>query len=203
MAADASRSDDALMRRARGGDESAFGALVERHVGALRARIAEHLPGALSRKVSVADVLQETRIVAFDRLSAYDEARGSPGAWLLGIARNKALQAARRHGATAKRGAHREVSRGARVDTANFLGGEPTPSEVAVTRELAERIRLAMDELPEDYREVLHLAQEKGLALAEVAERMGRSREAIKKLYGRALCRCREVFRRLEEGRHG
>ena len=48
-----------------------------------------------------------------------------------------------------------------------------------------------MAALSEDHREVLRLALEEGLSLRECAERMGRSREAMKKLYGRAVCALR------------
>jgi DNA-directed RNA polymerase specialized sigma24 family protein len=40
---------------------------------------------------------------------------------------------------------------------------------------------------------VIHLALERGLPLRDVAEQMGRSREAAKKLYGRAVVRLREL----------
>ena len=59
-----------------------------------------------------------------------------------------------------------------------------------------------MASLPPDYREVLRLAREEDLSLREVAERMGRSREAIKKLYGRALLRFKEAFDRLGGSGH-
>ena len=44
---------------------------------------------------------------------------------------------------------------------------------------------------------VLRLARNEGLSLREVAGQMGRSREAVKKLYGRALERFVEHFERL------
>jgi DNA-directed RNA polymerase specialized sigma24 family protein len=43
--------------------------------------------------------------------------------------------------------------------------------------------------LPEDYRRILELVQFEGLTLRDAAGRMGRSYEAAKKLYGRALSR--------------
>jgi RNA polymerase sigma-70 factor (ECF subfamily) len=196
-------SDESLVARAKEGDEDAFGALVDRHLGLLHARIARALPDHLSRRLSVADILQETRIAAFAGLETFDVSKGAPRGWLLGIARHKALQAVREHDATKKRGAHREVTKGERADTGQFRGRGPSPSEAAVTAERAERVRRALDSLPEDYREVLRLSQEEGLSLGEAAERMGRSREATKKLYGRALMRCRQVFRDLEESGHG
>jgi RNA polymerase sigma-70 factor (ECF subfamily) len=50
-------------------------------------------------------------------------------------------------------------------------------------------VRRALDALPPDYRSVLLLTRFEGLSLAEAAARMGRSREAAKKLHARALAR--------------
>ena len=47
----------------------------------------------------------------------------------------------------------------------------------------------AIDELPEDYREVFLLVQQEGLTMEEVSQRMGRSEAAVRQLYGRALSR--------------
>lgn len=101
------------------------------------------------------------------------------------------------------RAADREVTRAKRLATAAFVADGQSPSAVAMSAERIERVRRAMSTLPEDYREVLALALEQGLLLREVAERMGRSREAIKKLYGRALCRLREVCGPLEGAHDG
>jgi RNA polymerase sigma-70 factor (ECF subfamily) len=192
---DKPQSDEALLDRARRGDEEAFRSLFDRHRGLLEARVRRLLPPRLSRKLSVADVVQEARLLTFTKLPEYDPEKGSFRNWLVGIGARKAREAARHYLRTAKRAADREVTRGERVDTANFAGQGPTPSEMAVASELAERARAARETLPEDYSEILRLAHEEGLDLDEAALRMGRSREAVKKLYGRALCRFREVFR--------
>ncbi len=104
----------------------------------------------------------------------------------------KVRETLRQHAGTAKRATDREVSRGMRPDTVQFTAKGPSPSEAAIASELAGRIRAAMQALPEDYRSVLQLTREEGLTLREAAERMGRSREAVKKLYGRALCKLTE-----------
>jgi RNA polymerase sigma-70 factor (ECF subfamily) len=195
-------SDADLMRGIRRGDETAFRALFERHEASLAKLVRRIVSDGMLRKVSVADILQETRMHAYGGREGYDPAKGSPAAWLVGIARHRALEAARRHGGAEMRRFQREVTRGNRKDTADFAHPGPSPSEAAVSLETAERVRAAMDALPDDYREVLRLARLEGLSLREVAERMGRSREAVKKLYGRALCRCRQVFLKLGEGDH-
>jgi len=113
--------------------------------------------------------------------------------WLLGIAEMRAKEAVRYHERTAKRSARREVTRAERPETAQFVSPQPSPSQVAIGAELKAMVRQAMESLPPDYRKVLRLAREERLSLKEAAVVMGRSHEATKKLYGRAVCRFREA----------
>jgi RNA polymerase sigma-70 factor (ECF subfamily) len=195
--------EKALVGRARDGDEEAFRELFEAHAGLLTGRIGRGLPNRLRRRVSVADVLQETRIVAHRRLGAFDPDRGPFRNWLLGIADNNVRSATRRHAGPARKAGRAEISHGARPDTANLPGNGPSPSEVAMSAELCEQLRQAVASLPADYREVLRLTREEGLRLDEAAERMGRSRAAVKKLVSRALCRLRLEMRRGKGGSDG
>ena len=66
-----------------------------------------------------------------------------------------------------------------------------SPSQQAVRHEQATWLAGALERLPEDYREVLVLHHLEGCAFPEVARRMGRSVEAVKKLWARALARLR------------
>jgi RNA polymerase sigma-70 factor (ECF subfamily) len=66
-----------------------------------------------------------------------------------------------------------------------------SPSEKAVQREQATWLAQALERLPEDYREVLVLHDLQELDFSEVARRMDRSVEAVKKLWARALARLR------------
>jgi RNA polymerase sigma factor (sigma-70 family) len=146
--------------------------------------------------------MQDARLAALQALPSFEN-RGEEGLilWMAKIAELKAKETVRNH-ARAKRAFRREVTRGHRVDTANFLGRELSPSNVAMSAERNETVRDAMEMLPDDYREVLSLVFEQHLTLGEAGQRMGRSREAMKKLHGRALCRFKEVFQQLQEGGH-
>ena len=184
-----------LVRRARGGDDRAFTALCERHRARLEARVLRFVAGGLRRKVSAADVLQETYLVAHRRLADFeDRGEGTFAAWLGQIAEWKAHEAVRRFAGTAKRGAAKELSRGARRDTAEVPGAVPSPSEAAVGRERAEAVRRAMSALSDDHRHVLTLVQADHLTLAQAAVLLGRSHDATKKLYARALARLAELL---------
>lgn len=188
-------SERTLRERFRRGDEGAFRALVERYTDGLRARLSARIPERLRRRVSSSDVLQETCILAFARREDFeDRGEGSFGAWLDAIAERKLNEEIRRHAGTAKRAAHREVPRGRRPDTSAFVGRQRSPSSIVQRGEDLERVREAMSRLSEDHRTVLRLALERGLPLREVAVQMGRSREAAKKLYGRAVVRLRALL---------
>ena len=56
------------------------------------------------------------------------------------------------------------------------------------------RLERALDQLPEDYREVIIHAKYEGLSLDETAEAMGRSMDAVRMLLKRALSRLGTVF---------
>jgi len=179
---------DDLIRRFRDGDEDAFRALVEVHVKALEAGLARRIPGALRRRVAVSDVVQEGLLVAFRRRADFED-RGPDGfrRWLGGIVDLKLHEAIRHHGGASKRSAAREVTRSARAATEHAVGRTPSPSAAAASAETSDHVRAAMASLPEDHRTILTLALIDGLSLGDAAERMGRSREAAKKLYGRAM----------------
>lgn len=180
--------DAALLTRARAGDAEALRALFDRHRGALEARIRRFLPRAVQRKVSVSDVVQEARILAFARTRSFEpEREGAYRAWLLRIAELKAREALRAHAGTSKRAVGREVTQGDASVAPDGAARGPSPSAAAMTAETRDLVLRALATLPPDYREVLRLARLEELPIREVAERMGRSTEAIKKLYGRAL----------------
>jgi RNA polymerase sigma-70 factor (ECF subfamily) len=183
-----------LIERFRQGEPEAFEVLVDRYGPSLRARLASRMSERLRRRISVGDLMQETYLAAHAARSGFeDRGAGSFRAWLFGIADHRLRDAVRRHTGAAKRSTKREVTRSGRPETAFFAAVQRTPSAVAATDEQLRRIRTAMEELSEDYRRVLQLALQEGLTLREVAVRMGRSREAAKKVYGRAVCRLRAI----------
>jgi len=190
--------DSALIRRFREGDESAFRVLLDRYGGLISARIDRRLPGHLRRKVSVADVMQESLMAAFDgRDSLRDSTESAFRAWLLTIAENKAVAAIRRFEVAEKRSSRREVTRARRPDTAAHAAHQPTPSQIAVGAEMQALAQSALKRLAPDYREMLRLTRYEHLTVADAGARMGRSKEAAKKLYARALARFHQEYERL------
>ena len=182
--------DQELIHRAHEGDVGAFQALVDRNMGLFRERIRQRLGPAVRRKVAESDIIQEDTLVALRRLDDFeDRGKGSFGAWMARIVELKTREIVRQYAATGKRDVMAEVSRSARAETANVPGHAASPSQVAMAGELRERAARALDELPDDYREVFLLVQQEGLTMKEVSRRMGRSEAAVRQLYGRALSR--------------
>ncbi|MHC4135077.1 MAG: sigma-70 family RNA polymerase sigma factor [Planctomycetota bacterium] len=195
MTSEIEPEDGELIRRARAGDESAFQALFDRYLARFERLTADRIPPALRAKVSVLDVMQEARIVAFRRLPDFeDRGPGSFGAWLRKIVETKVHEAVRHYRNVAKRDIAREVPREARTRTGNLAGQSPTPSQWAMAAELREAAERALMQLPAEHREVLRLVREEQLPLRAVAERMGRSVDAVKKLSARALAKFAEAL---------
>jgi RNA polymerase sigma-70 factor (ECF subfamily) len=192
-------SDQTLLGHAQAGDADAFEQLLQRYTRMLASYVRQWLPASLQRKVSVADVLQETRIVAFERVATFElHDERSIRNWLIKIVELTVREKVRRFAGTAKRAAGREVTRGRRPDTAQFHGRGPSPSEAAIASELAMLAQRALHGLPPDYQEILQLMREEDLTLREAGASMGRSREAAKKLYARALSAFTERFEQLQ-----
>jgi RNA polymerase sigma factor (sigma-70 family) len=98
---------------------------------------------------------------------------------------------------------HRECRAGEEVpfrSLSNPLGPDPadtkTPSRLFGQKEAVERLLDRLGALPEDYRQAIVLAKIEGLTTAEMAERLGKPREAVALLVYRAVKR----FRALCEG---
>src|SRR5262249_10200226 len=84
-----------------------------------------------------------------------------------------------------------ELDQSSRVLEKALMAPQSTPSQRAVRREQAVLLADALERLPADYREVIVLRHLQELSFAEVAARMDRSEDAVKKLWTRALTKLR------------
>ncbi len=192
--------DELLIERSLAGDEEAFRELYNRYSQEVLGYIRRRLPGKLRRRVSVADLLQDTYATAFQRLPDYEGPRETSFRhWILQIADFKLKACSRHHLDVAKRAANRELSRQLRPETHAFGGREPTPSAHAMAAETEVALDRAMRALPDDYRTILHLVHEQGYGIADAAEQMSRSVAAGRKLYGRAVDRLAEELEKKHE----
>jgi RNA polymerase sigma-70 factor (ECF subfamily) len=181
-------SDEELFRRVRAGDESAARALFDRHLPMLRERARSRLPSTLRSRVGASDVIQDAYLAAFRAIGDFeDRGDGSFAAWLRQILERR-IAAEVREGVLA---AKRDVRRQVRIPTGTSVAGpardQLSPSEEAMAEEDAAGLRAAKAGLSADHRTVIELIHDEGLTLARAGERMGRSAEAARKLYSRAI----------------
>jgi RNA polymerase sigma-70 factor (ECF subfamily) len=181
---------DKWIAEAHEGNREALGRLLElcRHYLLLVAN--QEFSPALWAKVAPSDIVQESLMEAGRHFPHFHG--GSEEellAWLRGILRNNMADARRRF-QTEKRQLTREVSlddsenRGLVQDMAAPI--EP-PSIQAQARERKEQLEKAMRQLPENYRQVLFLHTTKGLTFTQIAENLGSTTNAVRKLWGRAV----------------
>ena len=69
-----------------------------------------------------------------------------------------------------------------------------SPSQQAIRRERSVLLAEALGQLPADWRELLILRHLEGLTFPEVARRMGRTVDSVKKQWPRALAGLRRVL---------
>ncbi len=132
--------------------------------------------------------MQEVRITAHRRLPEFDpQHEGSLKRWLMRIAELTAQGMLKRYLGTAKRSANAEVTRGRRPETGEWHGSGPSPSAAAIKAEDRSLVRGVLESLSDDHRRILLLVFEEQLNLREAGVRLGRSADAARKLYGRAL----------------
>ncbi|TVR03834.1 MAG: sigma-70 family RNA polymerase sigma factor [Deltaproteobacteria bacterium] len=156
--------DGALLLRWRDGDERAFARLVDRYQDALYGFLLQR-----TRRPALAQELcQET----FLRLAGAADgwsARGPVRAWLFRVARNLAIDHARRHAT------QREESVAGEDGHALERHADPAdgPDAAAEGELLRTKLRAAVAELPEEQRDVLLLRHDDGLSFPEIAEVLG------------------------------
>ena len=171
-------SDEALVRRARDGEEAALSALVKRHADAVY-RVALAIAG--DRDLAQ-DVSQDAFLKAFRGLDGF---RGDAAfrTWLLTIAANAA------RGALRRQGRRRETD----LDTAPPVASEVRgPDQDAELSSESARAREALGRLPEKQRLSVQLRVDEGLSFREIAEVIGSTEGAARVNYFHGIRKLRE-----------
>ncbi len=140
-----------------------------------------YVAGLLRDRSTAEDVTAAAFERAYRKRSRFDPDRGSPRAWVFGIARNAALDELR------KRGRHFE------------LAAEPPDSRAVVAQEAEERerslaLRDALDRLARRDREMISMKFFAGLSNAEIAAALRISETNAGTRLHRAVAKLREVL---------
>ena len=172
-------SDDDLMLLVAERDPDAFSVIYDRH-STVAFSLAYRMVG---RRGAAEAVIQEAMLSLWRSAGRFDASRGSLRTFLLGIVRNRAIDALRRSSVHDARLSNEEG-----VDE-RLVADERTEAE-AVRRDEADRVRTAVRSLPDDQQRVIELAYFGGFSQTEIAEMLdaplgtvkGRMRLALEKL---------------------
>jgi RNA polymerase sigma-70 factor (ECF subfamily) len=153
----------------------------------------------LAAKVGASDLVQETFLAAGrDIAQLRDRRPANLRCWLLGILQHLLANTRRRYRATRKRRVDVEVAAGGgdprESGVAHVAASTTSPSGRAMKHERENALREAMMDLPEHYRQVIQWHHGQRLTFEEIAERLGISPEAARKVWGRALVRLRDAL---------
>lgn len=191
-----------LLTRARAGDGTALGHLLELYRNYLLLLARLQVGMKLQGKVDAADLVQETFLEAHRDLAQF---RGSTEkeliAWLRQILATNLANLIRHYYGTQRRDMNLEreladeLNQSSRVLDRGLIASEESPSQQASKREQAVLLADALKELADDYREVIVLRHLEGLTFPEVSKRMGKTEDSVKKLWARGLARLRRSLR--------
>ena len=176
MAEPVEKRDVELLRRLAAGDDDAFLEFYRRHQGGLY-RYAVHMSGSPQ---SAADVVQETFLTLIRHTGKYDEEKGTPAAFLFGIARNHLRKLHEKEGRYVP--LSDELGKGLTAvgsgDTGRQNGNGHSPARAGQAEmilegleraQIAELLREAILTLPDHYREPVTLCDLEGKSYSEAA----------------------------------
>ncbi|MFM8734173.1 MAG: sigma-70 family RNA polymerase sigma factor [Pirellulales bacterium] len=191
-----------LLDRVRQGDADAVNGLLERHRAAIRRMIDQRMDRVIARRVDASDIVQDVMIEANRRLGDYLANPAMPfGLWLRHMARDRLIDAHRRHRVASTRSLDREVPIAAgdgdasQADVVGQLADrELTPAAAATWHELERRFAAAVELLDEADRQIVLLKHFEHLSTAEAAEVIGLTKPAAGMRYLRAMRRLRVLL---------
>lgn len=171
-------TDYALLQQVRDGNQQAIAAIYDRYGGIVYSGALR----VLGDRQLAEDVAQEIFFQLWRNPSAFAEGRGSLGAWLMVVARNRAIDILRRR-----------KPEDAVEDIALAL-----PYDLSAEAErniVMEKVRQALNDLPQEQQSALEMAFFEGLTHPEIAARTGIPLGTVKTRIRLALIGLRKALR--------
>ena len=167
-----------LLRVGRDQDDSAFETLFRHYGPRIRAFMRKRCGDATQAE----ELMQETFANVWRRAGSFDPARGTVTAWIYTVARNTSVDVFRR----------RNRPEFDPQDPALLPEAAEQADTVMEMRQSAERLRLAMRDLPGEQSEVLKLSFFEELSHSVIAERLGIPLGTVKSRIRMAFSRLRD-----------
>jgi len=180
------------------GGDVALGELYERCRRYLLLIANQEVGLQLRGKLGPSDIVQETLLRAQRNFAQFEGRTDAElRAWLRAILLNSIRDAVRQYQPGCKRDLLRERQLHtilAEPGDARLPVSDESPSRQLLDRERAACLRAALTQLPEDYRRVVQLRSFDRRPFAEIGIAMGRSTDASRKLWLRAVERLRNLL---------
>jgi RNA polymerase sigma-70 factor (ECF subfamily) len=176
-----------LIKQMAAGDQSALATLYDttsRLVFGLVLRI-------LTDRATAEEVLLDIYTQVWRQAGAYDNTRGAPLAWLMTIARSRAIDRLRS-------GRNEQQSKEPLDSVGELSATTESPEEATAISERRTLVRSALESLSPEQREVIELAYYSGLSHSEIAARLGQPLGTVKTRTRLGMIKLREVLRPLE-----
>ncbi len=178
--------DRGSLRRVADGDSSGLGALYDRHgraVYSLALRI-------LGDESDAEEVTQDVFAQAWRRAAQYDESRGTVVAWLLVMARTRAIDRLRARKVRPEGRVHDDDG----LTLQQLPAIAPDAASEMLAAERGQRVRHALEALPFLQRMAIELAYFEGLSQREIAERLEQPLGTVKTRMRLGLLKLRDAL---------
>lgn len=171
---------DLVERVARDRDRQAFVRLYDYYAP----RICAFLVRLGTDRGQAEELAQEVMVTLWRKADQFDRQRSTPGTWLFRIARNRRIDSIRR-----------ERSGALDPEDPAFQPQAEIDADEAIDVQLREeRVRLAVDRLPEEQRDLVRLAFFRGLTHSQIAEECRLPLGTVKSRIRLAFTRLRRVL---------
>lgn len=190
-----------LLDQARAGDSQALGQLLESYRAYLTLLARVQIGRRLQGKVDAADVVQDAFLGAYRDFGQF---RGATEKEFLGWLRQilayvlanlvRYYQGTQRRDVRLERQLAIELDQSSHALDRGLVAEQSSPSQQAARREQSVLLAEALARLPETWRDLLVLRHLEGLTFPEVARRLGRTLDSVKKQWPRALASLRRVM---------
>lgn len=193
-------SINTLVPRAKNGDQDAQAQIFEQIYDIVLNMARQNFAPELQQRQNPSDVVQQTMTRMIKGFEGFrGEGEEEFFAWLKAILKNE-ISALRRNQNLQKRDVKKEL-RGTEGEKGIAMHGvdrRPTPGTAAIASEKVRELQSALAKLPEDSAQVIRLRNLEELSFNEIAKQMGRSYNAVAKLWQRAIVQLENELDRMD-----